>query len=170
MSYRLFLGGPPDGYAYRFGNGALDDGGTPLRPRAVTQVFVPASWWGEFLARTATIIVSSNAGLGIRVTPISEGVVYDGQDGRPDARVSFTVPTPSGSERVPYRAKVGLFRPTVVNGVAVGRSGIRGTWFQLLLETTSDPVLGGESPADVRFEGVDLDYRVSNNRQPTVGP
>lgn len=170
MSYRLFLGGPPDGLAYRFGNGALDDGGTAMRLRAVTQVFVASSWWGEFLARTATIIVSSNAGITLQVTPISEGIVYDGQSGRPDARISFTVPTPSGNERVPYRAKIGLFRPTVIDGVHRGRSGIRGTWFQLLIESTSDPVLGGESPADVRFEGIDLDYRPSNNRQPTVGP
>lgn len=169
-TYTLLLGGAAGGTVYRWGS-SVQDAGVGVRFRAVTQIFAPNGWKDEALFRTVTVVVSSTVGVDCRLTPIIDGLVCDGAAGRPDSRVAFSVPVPAAGARAVTKQQIGLFLPVIVAAVAVGRMGLRGTWVQVLLESTSEPVLpSGETNVDLRFDGIELDFAALAGRQQTVGP
>lgn len=152
---------------YRLDPGQPDDHGTPVLLRAMTALFAPAGFWAEALHRTASFMVSANVGVACRVTPVLEALPLDGTGGRPDARVTFTIATPAAGERVQTKQKIGLWAPVRIAGVDTGnRTGLRGTWIQLLVETTGAiDIPAGDVVPDLRIDGVELEWEALLGRQ-----
>lgn len=173
MSQTILIGGLSGGNVFRLGYDQPDDNGTFVPLIAVSQVFAMPDWYSEFTARFLVVIVSANAGLSLRLTPILEGAVLDGSAGNPDCRVTFTTPVPTALDvRTVARVKVGLFnRIRLAPGQDFGRTGFRGAYAQFRIETLAAPTLpSGELEADVRFDGVVLDYTQRQSRVVTAGP
>lgn len=164
----LFAEGGAAVGAYQMSYANVDDNGTPVLIRAQTAVFAPNGWWQEALHRILTLMVSTNVGCALQVTPEVEGLLLDGTGGRPDARVAFVIPVPSaGGERATIKVNVGLYQPVDFLGTPVGRTGLRGTFVRFLLESTSALVIpaGMESPPDCRFDGTELEWEPLLGRQ-----
>lgn len=164
----IFAAGNAVCAAYRYSAEHPDDAGSPVLLRATTAVFAPNGWWQEALHRVFTLVLSTNVGVTVRVTPILEGLALDGSSGRPDSRALFTIPVPDASgQRVLQKINVGLFQPVRVFGTVVGRTGLRGTWVQFLVESVGPIVLPVvmESPPDLRFEGPELEWEPLLGRQ-----
>lgn len=154
----LLFGGAAGGDVFRQLVGNLEDDGTPVLLSAITATWAPNGWLQGAAFRTVTVSVSTNVGADFRLTPIVDGVALDGTGGQPDARVSWTLPAPSAGERTTIRQVVGLSRPVDLEGVQTMRVGIRGTFVQLLLETTSAIVLpSGETDPDLRVAALSLE-------------
>lgn len=161
----------PDIYQYQ--QASLDDDGEAVTWRATTATWAPNNWHDEAVIRTAVVVVSSNVGADLRITPIVNGVKYDGTNGNPDSRVTFTIPTPAAGERLTARPIVGLYRPIVFegDGTVLGRVGLRGTYFQFQLDSIGAVVVpSGELNPDFRFEGVEFDPAPARRTQQVVNP
>lgn len=157
--------------AYRYSVSNVADAGSPVLLRATTAIFAPNGWWQEALHRVLTLVVSANVGVTLRVTPILEGLPLDGTAGRPDARVTFTLDVPdAGGQRVTQKVNVGLYQPVRVFGTVTGRTGLRGTWVQFLVESIGPIVLPSvtESTPDLRLEGPELEWEPLLGRQQVV--
>lgn len=155
--------------ACRYGLGEAADGGVAVALVATTEIFAPMGFTGEPLFRAVTLVLSSTAGLTLRVTPVVEGWALDGAGGRPDSRATVTVPVPAAGERATVRERVGLWAPITVDGVARGRTGVRGAWLQVRLESLGSPVLpSGESVLDIRLEGMEVEWEALRDRQQVV--
>lgn len=154
----LLFGSSSNGDIYRTDPGNVADGATPVELRAITEVWAPNGWLQNALYRTATVVVSSNVGATIRLTPILEGQPLDGTNSQPDARVTFTVPTPAAGERVVVRTPLGLSRPVTLAGGSVAKVGIRGSWIQMLVESIGAVTLpSGELNADFRVDAISVE-------------
>lgn len=155
--------------AFQYSPQNPDDDGTAVLLRAFTAVFAPSGWWQEALHRILTLMVSANVSTTVRVTPYLEGLALDGTEGRPDARATFDLAPALGGDRITQKFNVGLFQPVRFLGSVVGRTGLRGTWVQFLIETTTPiTVAVMESPADLRFDGVELEWEPLLGRQQVV--
>jgi hypothetical protein len=169
MPNTIIFGQGTSAAAYVYAATNPDDAGTPVLLRATSAVFAPNGWTGEALHRIASLIVSSTVGAACRVTPFLEGRALDGADGRPDSRVTFTIATPAAGERTQVKVKVGLFVPVRMAGVDTGnRTGLRGTWIQLLLETTGAIDIPEGAVPDLRFDGVEMQWEPLLGRQQVV--
>lgn len=173
MSQLILLGGVGGGNIHRLGYDHPDDNGTFTPFVAVSQFFAAPDWTTELAMRFLIVVVSSNAGIPLRLTPILEGATLDGTSGQPDCRVAFVIPTPTQpGVRATVRVKVGLFnRIRLAAGQDLGRTAFRGAFAQFRVESTGPwTPAAGETEADVRFDGIAVDYTPLNGRIPTVGP
>jgi hypothetical protein len=173
MSQIVLLGGVGGGNIHRLGYGNPDDNGTFTPFVAVSQLFAAPDWTTELAMRYLVVVVSANAGIPLLMTPILEGAALDGTSGQPDCRVAFAIPVPTlGRVRSTVRVKVGLFnRIRLAAGQDLGRTAFRGAFAQFRIESTGAWTLAsGETDADVRFDGVSVDYSPLQGRIPTVGP
>jgi hypothetical protein len=171
MSQRILVGGLSGGTIFRLGYDQPNDNGAFVPFVAVSQVYASPDWYQELTMRFAVVLVSANAGLVLRLTPILEGNALDGTGGQPDCRVTFVTPVPSAvGVRSVAKVKVGLFnRIRLQAGDDFGRTGLRGAWAQFRLETLASPILpSGETEQDVRFDGIVLDYTPRPSRVGTA--
>lgn len=159
MPNLILYGGAASADAYQYRVDQTDDDGTPVLLRSTTAIWAPNGWYGEAVIRTCMVVVSSNVGAPMLLTPLLDGVPLDGTNGNPDCRVTFDIPTPAAGERSTVRIPLGLFRPIRIEGGAtLGSMGLRATWFQFQLDSTGALVVpSGETNPDLRFEGVELD-------------
>ncbi|HUU95990.1 MAG TPA: hypothetical protein VM487_09625 [Phycisphaerae bacterium] len=166
MSNTILFGALGTGEVFRYQQDQLDDDGTPVSLRATSQIWAPNTWWGEALWRSVTVVISANVGVTCLITPIVDDHKYDGTNGYPDTRVTFTLDAPSPGERATRRTLVGLYRPITIDGTDYGRTGLRGTWIQFQIDTVGAIVVPAtETNPDLRFDGLDLDVEPLNNRQ-----
>lgn len=166
----LLFGSSSNGDIYRTDPANVDDGGAAVELRAITGTWAPNGWLENALYRTATVVVSSNVGATMRLTPILEGNRLDGTGGQPDARVTFSIATPAAAgERVVSRIPVGLSRPVTMAGGSVAKVGLRGTWIQMLVETQGAVTLPpGELNADCRVEAISVEIEALGQTQQVV--
>jgi hypothetical protein len=175
MTQRILLGTPGSAELFALDSIYAQDDHAVVPWIATTEQYFPHGWWGEATFRTGTLIVNSNAGFDVQLTPILDGVPLDGSGGPfTDCRVTVTVPVPaSAGRRVVSRYEIGLFQRMHLGGVERGRSALRGTTVQFMLELLTTPVLPDDAvgvPFDIRFDGLEIDYTPKGNRQPTIGP
>lgn len=160
MANLILYGGALSPDAYQYQQYQTDDDGTAVALRSTTSVWAPSGWWGEAVFRTCVVIFSTNVGATVRLTPVVDGVPYDGTNDAPDCRVSYTIATPAAGERQVSREIIGVYRPIRFEGdpTVLGRVGLRGTYFQFVLDSIGAiDVPSGEANPDLRFEGVELD-------------
>jgi len=154
---RVYLGGTTTAQLYRtnegFKDGPTSDGGTPpiytggvsygVRARGVR--VAPSGPDRETAFREFLLVVTHTMAVTVRVTPILDGVPYDGTGGTTDERV--TIVLSAETARVTRKFVIGLSVPVMVDALERARVAQRGTWFEAMVETVGDLAAG-----DLLFE------------------
>lgn len=163
---RVYLGLADSGVVWRMNEGYLDgptsDGGDPpvytggvaYSVRAVSARVAPSGPKRESIFAQLELVVTHTMATVLRVTPILDGVTYDGTGGTQDLSIDITLA--DSTERVTEKFLVELAVPLIVATVNRGTNAMRGTWFQVKVETADDLAAG-----DLIFDLNVLEYEPS---------
>lgn len=163
----LFFGragtSPGEADVWQWSVGATDAAGpsqTPpgdaITPLAKTVRFFPAGFKGEAIFTNLWIGLTADMdAITLRFTPIVDEVVYDGTLGNPDLRQTIAIAETPGT-RVTQKVELALYLP-YDNGVDPNavRNDLRGSWFQLLVDTTT-----GLGVGDLIIDKPELEFEV----------
>lgn len=171
---RLFLGLANSAALWRYGDGYLDGptsdgadppvytGGEAFDAKARGVRVAPAGPENECVFVLLYFVATWTMGVDVRLTPVLDGVAYDGTGGTTDERV--TLELEEQDEPVTRRFVIALTIPLLVATVERGRFAMRGTWFQADVETVS-PLAAG----DLIFEVSVLEFEpVEDTLTPTT--
>jgi len=151
---------------YGFLESMLDDA-TAYTPYMESASFWPAGAQGEAIFPVCYLTLTWTTATSIRVTPILDGVVYDGTGGTTDERLTFALG--SSTNRQTDTFEIPLTRPLLdsVDGVTeIGRLAMRGARLALRIETT-----GSLGSGDLILDGVWVEYQeVTSSREPAALP
>lgn len=138
------------------GDGAPTDDGVPFYLVGYSRVVSPAGSDGIATFRSYLLTVVHTAGTTLRVTPIVDGVAYDGTNGTTDERVSITLVAQASLKTETF--VVPLFqglRDVLDPSITVGRFYMRGARFQVKVESTAELTDG-----QLFFDDGTLEYEV----------
>lgn len=130
--------------------------GDPITPLAKTVRFFPAGFQGEAIFTQFWIGFTSDMdALTVRFTPIVDDVVYDGTLGNPDLRQTVAIAETPGTRRT-FKFEFALYKPfdDGVDADAV-RTALRGSWFQLLVDT-----VGGLGVGDFIIDAPEIEFEI----------
>lgn len=130
--------------------------GDAVMPLARTVRFFPAGFQGEAVFTQFWIGVSTDMdALTLRFTPIVDDVVYDGTLGNPDLRQQVAIAETPGTLRT-FKFEFALYLP-YDDGVDADalRTALRGSWFQLLIDT-----IGGLGIGDLFIDQPEIEFEV----------
>lgn len=165
---RVYLGLAESGAVWRVNEGYLDgptsDGGDPpvytggvvYSVRAVSARVAPSGPRRESVFAQLELIVTYSMASVIRITPILDGVAYDGSGDTTDESVDIELEAQDA--RVTQKFLIELVVPIIVSAVRRGVNAMRGTWFQAKVETVGDLAAG-----DLIFDINTLEYEPSTD-------
>lgn len=120
------------------GDTGLDDDGIAFYVVGYSRVVSPAGSDGVAVFRSYLLSVTHTVATTLRVTPIVDGVAFDGTNGTTDERFSITLVAQSRLKTETF--VIPLFRglaDTVDPSIQVGRFYMRGSRFQVKVESTA---------------------------------
>lgn len=120
-------------------------GGTPYVAKATSVRLAPNGQEKESIFVRLYFVATWSMECQVRLTPIVDGVVYDGTLGNPDLRV--TLDLEEQDERATQRFLIDLVIPYMVGGIERTKTAMRGVWYQTQVET-----VGSLAPGDLIFE------------------
>lgn len=139
--------------------GFTDSTGDSIIPLAKTVRFAPGGAGGEAIFTQFWIAITSDmTSVTLRFTPIIDGIPLDGTGPVPfnfDERQTLALSGTPGT-RVTERFEFGMSLP-YTDGVTAEtlRTALRGTWFQLLIDT-----VGGLTAGDLILEQPEIEFEI----------
>ncbi len=130
--------------------------GDAINALAKTVRFFPAGFQGEAIFTQFWIGFTSDMdALTVRFTPIVDDVVYDGTGGNPDLRQTVAIAETPGTRRT-FKFEFALFLP-YDDGIDPDalRTALRGSWFQLLVDT-----VGGLGVGDFIIDAPEIEFEI----------
>ena len=144
-------------------NSGFEDGfnggaGDAISIKGRTVRIAPAGVSGECLFTTFWVMVEHTMAVTLRFTPILDDVVYDGTGGNPDLRQ--TVALGSLAVRTVETFEFALSLPYDDGGGEQIRTALRGTWFQLEVDSSTALATG-----DLILHQTELEFEVVRETQ-----
>jgi hypothetical protein len=159
----LFLGrADTSADVWEFGTGEYDGApsgggsGDDITFLAKSVRFAPAGAGGEAIFTNFYIALTYDMdAVTLRFTPIVDGVVYDGTGGNPDLRQTLALTATPGTRKT-ERYEFALYVPydDGVDSDAL-RVDLRGTWFQLQIDTT-----GSLGDGDLIIDQPEIEFEI----------
>lgn len=146
MQPHLLLGQGGGNALYLVDAAAADDAGTVFDILATTNRVAPAGAGGDVLFRTLWVAVTYTMAVILKFTPILDGAALESQ----------TVTLAVQSVRKVQRFRLGLSKKNLdTYGVEVSRTGARGAFLQVKVETS-----GGCAAGDLIVDGLEVERRI----------
>lgn len=146
--------GYKDGASSDGGDPPVYTGGTDYAARATGLKLAPAGADKESIFAALWLVVTHTMAVNVRLTPIVDGVEWDGSGDTSDERITLTLA--AKTKRTTEKFLIPLSVPLLIAAIEQGRNAQRGTWFQVRVQT-----VGSLAEGDLIFEANILEFEPS---------